>query len=330
MGPALSDAPPPTPPRRGAVRRVLWWVLAANLVVISAKLLVGLRTGSIAVLGDAAHSGVDALNNVVGLFAVRLAAEPPDEEHPYGHGKFETLGALAVVSFLSITCFELLEGAVRRLATGAPSPEVSPSAFVVLAAAMGLNVAVAWTEARFGRRWGSEMLAADARHTAADVLVTAAVLGGLGLVALGWGAADAWLAILVAGVIAWSGYQILRTTVPVLVDRRALDADRIRSLAESTPGVLAAAEIRSRGRPGEAFAELTIRVDPSTDVRSAHGIADRVEKRLEREAGFSGVVVHVEPSPAARRVEPGGRSGAPARQTGPPAPRADPPAARGG
>lgn len=294
--------PAPAPaPRREVVRRILWWVLAANLTVIVAKLVVGFRTGSIAVLGDAAHSGVDALNNVVGLFAVRLAAVPPDAEHPYGHGKFETLGALAVVSFLSITCFELLRGAVGRLMTGAPPPDVDATAFVVLFAAMVVNVAVAGLESRAGKRLGSEMLQADARHTAADVMVTAAVIGGLALVALfGWAAADAWLAILVAGVIAWSGYQILRTTVPVLVDQRAVEPERIRRLAEATPGVLHATEIRSRGRPGEAFAELTVRVDPERDVAAAHRIADQVEKLLEREAGFVRVVVHVEPLPGRR------------------------------
>lgn len=282
-------------PRRSEVRRVLWWVLGANLAVILAKLVVGLRSGSIAVLGDAGHSGVDAINNVVGLVAVGLAAHPPDEEHPYGHGKFETLGALAVASFLSITCFELLEAAVRRIVSGAPPPGIEPLTFYVLLGTMAVNVGVAWSEARKGRELSSEMLRADARHTAADVLVTAAVLVGLGLVKLGWGAADAWLAILVAAVIAHSGFQILKSTVPVLVDRRALEAEEIRALAEATPGVLGADEIRSRGRPGEAFAELTIHVDPSKDVEAAHRIADRVEKLLEREAGFSGVVVHVEP-----------------------------------
>lgn len=298
--------------RRAEVRRVLLLVLGANLAVIAAKLLIGLRSGSIAVLGDAGHSGVDAINNVVGLVAVRAAAAPPDAEHPYGHGKFETLGALAVASFLSITCFELLKGAVHRLVTAAPPPQVDTLTFGVLAGAMAVNIGVAWSEARQGRRLSSEMLSADARHTTADVLVTAAVLVGLGLVRLGWGAADAWLAILVAGVIAYSGVQILRSTIPVLVDQRALDADRIRTLAEEMPGVFSAAEIRSRGRPGESFAELTIRVDPGKDVESAHRIADRVEKRLEREAGFSGVVVHVEPQSAGDR---GGTGGA-GRPTG--------------
>lgn len=292
-------------PRRREVQRVLGWVLVANLVVIFAKLVIGFRTGSIAVLGDAAHSGVDAINNVVGLLAVWLAANPPDEEHPYGHGKFETLGALAVASFLSITCYELLEGAIGRLVTGAPPPTLEPLAFWVLGATMVVNIAVATLESRAGRRLHSEMLQADARHTAADVLVTGAVLVGLGLVALGWGAADAWLAILVAFVIAHSGIQILRTTVPVLVDRRALEPERIRQLAESTPGVLQAHEIRSRGRPGEAFAELTIQVDASReDVVTAHEIADTVERRIEREAGFSGVVVHVEPAELDRSPDP--------------------------
>lgn len=282
--------------RRVSVRRVLGWVLAANLAVIAAKILIGVRSLSIAVLADAAHSGVDALNNLVALYTVRLAAEPPDDEHPYGHSKFETLGALAIASFLSVACFEVVTGALRRLLTDAPPPTVEPLTFQVLVLTLVVNVGVAWSETRAGRRLGSELLLADARHTASDVFVTLAVIGGLILVRAGWGQADAWLALVVAVVVAYSGLQILRSTVPVLVDRRALDPERIRTLATALPGVLEATEIRSRGRPGEAFAELTIRVEPRTAVEEAHRIADAVEKRLAREAGFTGVVVHVEPA----------------------------------
>lgn len=278
-----------------AVRRVLWWVLAANLAVVVAKLVVGLRAGSIAVLGDAAHSGVDALNNLVGLFAVSVAARPPDAEHPYGHAKFETLGAIAVVSFLSITCYELVSSAIGRIVGGGAPPVVDSVTFLVLGATMVVNLSVATLEARSGARLGSVLLSSDARHTAADVLVTISVLGGLGLVKLGWGTADAWLAILVALLIARSGVQILRTTVPQLVDSRAMESERIRSVALTTDGVRGAKAIRSRGRPGEAFAELTIEVDPDINVGEAHRIADRVEKRLQREAGLTDVVAHVEP-----------------------------------
>ena len=285
--------------RRRSVVKVLWWVLGANLAVIAAKLVVGLEAGSIAVLGDAGHSGVDALNNVVALVAVRVAAAPPDEEHPYGHGKFETVGALAIVSFLSITCFELARTAVGRLAADAPPPQVQPSTFWILAAAMVVNVAVAWLEARKGDELSSEMLRADARHTAADVLVTGAVLGGMALVALGWEQADAWLALIVAAVIARSGLEILRDTVPVLVDHRAFEPKRIHSLVVDDPDVVEASEIRSRGRPGEAFAELTIHVDPDSDVREAHRVADRVEELLKEAGGFFEVTVHVEPADGA-------------------------------
>jgi len=290
--------------RRAAVRRVLWVVLFANLAVILAKLFIGFRSGSIAILGDAAHSGTDALNNVVGLLAVRLASAPPDEDHPYGHGKFETLGAFAVVAFLSVTCFELLLGSTRRLLGDAPAPTVDALVFQVLLAAMVVNVAVAWVESRYARLLDSELLSADSRHTAADVMVTGGVLGGMLLVRAGWTAADGWLGIVVALLIAYSGVQILRHTIPVLVDQRAIDADKIRSRVRELPGVLDAVEIRSRGRRGEAFAELTIRVDPENSLRDAHAIADEVERSLEVEGGFYGVVVHVEPAEPGRSATP--------------------------
>src|SRR5439155_9016607 len=94
-------------PASALVRRVVLGLLVANLAVVGAKLAVGLASGSLAVLGSAVDSAVDALNNVLALIVVRVAAKAPDEDHPYGHGKFETLGALAIVGFLSVTCFEL-------------------------------------------------------------------------------------------------------------------------------------------------------------------------------------------------------------------------------
>ena len=282
--------------RRREVARVLFWVLLANLAVIVAKLFVGVRSGSIAVLGDAAHSGIDAINNVVGLAAMRLAAAPPDDLHPYGHGKFETLAALAVAAFLSVTCFELVQGAITRLRTGGAPPEVEPLMIVILAGAMVVNMLVVWSESRAAKRLSSEILAADARHTAADVLVTATVLVGLVLIRLfGWASADAILALVVAVVVARSGYEILRDTIPVLVDERAADPGHIRSVAEAQSGVLGTSSIRSRGRAGEGFAELTIHVDRAENVVTAHEIADHVERRVAEDVGFANVTVHVEP-----------------------------------
>jgi cation diffusion facilitator family transporter len=256
-----------------------------------------LRSHSLAVLGDAAHSSVDALNNVVALAALHVAAAPPDEEHPYGHAKFETLGALVVTSFLSITAYELVMDAASRLLHGGDRPVLGPLTFALLGATMVVNLAVAAAENRAASRLGSEILAADAKHTAADVWVTVSVIGGLGLVALGWEDADAWLALAVAVLIARAAYQILRGAVPHLVDHRAVEADRIRTFVRGIPGIEGVTEIRSRGRlESEAFAELTVTVDGTLTVEEGHEIADRVERRLREEGGFVGVVVHVEPA----------------------------------
>src|SRR6184192_1636027 len=131
-------------PASALVRRVFIGLLVANLAVVGVKLAVGLSSGSLAVLGGAVDSCVDALNNVLALIVVRVAAKEPDEDHPYGHGKFETLGALAIVGFLAITCFELIRGAVNELLQGAHRVDVSNWQLGWLALTLGANVLITW------------------------------------------------------------------------------------------------------------------------------------------------------------------------------------------
>src|SRR5437867_6626059 len=137
-------------PASALVRRVFLGLLAANLVVVGAKLAVGFASGSLAILGSAVDSSVDALDNVLALLVVRVAAKAPDEDHPYGHGKFETLGALGIVGFLSITCFELVRGAVNELLQGAHPVGVTDSQLAVLVLTLGVNLVIAWYENRRG------------------------------------------------------------------------------------------------------------------------------------------------------------------------------------
>src|SRR5437773_12538106 len=119
------SAPDKALDRSRAVRRVLAGLLAANVAVLVAKAAIGMLTGSLAVLGDAVHSSVDAAYNVLGLVVVRAAAREPDNDHPYGHGRFETLGALANVVFLSVTCFLLMRSAIGCLLPGGHAVRVN-------------------------------------------------------------------------------------------------------------------------------------------------------------------------------------------------------------
>src|SRR5260370_4042948 len=133
-------------PASAQVRRVLLGLRAASRAVVAAKLVVALGSGSLAVLGSAVDSGMDALSNVLALTVVRVAAKEPDEDHPYGHSKFETLGALAIVGFLSISCFELVRGAVNHLTGGARRVEITDMQLALLLRALCGNVLIAWYE----------------------------------------------------------------------------------------------------------------------------------------------------------------------------------------
>lgn len=302
--PAVSTAPPrisgpaeARPARAIAVRRVLGIVLALNAAVVVVKILVGVRTGALTVLGAALESVLDLLNNVIGMVAVTVAAQAPDDDHPYGHEKFETLGALAIVGFLSISCFELLRVALSKLGTPESPAHPSTLELALLVATMVINAGVVMYERRRGRELGSTLLMADAQHTSGDILVTGLALASLALTRMGFGQYDAVIALFVALLIAWSGYIVLRSSIPVLVDARAVDEKVLHSMLADIPGLREIRRIKSRSSPsGLLFAELTVGVDGSCTVADAHATADRIEERIADKLGAAEVTVHVEPA----------------------------------
>jgi len=280
-----------------AVRRVLMHVLLLNALVVVIKLIVGVRTASLTVLGAALESGLDALNNVIGMLLVAIAARAPDEDHPYGHDKFETLGALGIVGFLSISCFELMREGITVLAGGGAGTRASPADVGIIVTTLAINAFVVWYERRRGRDIGSAFLLADAEHTRGDILVTVMALISLFLGRHGGKRVDAILAIAVALIIAWSGWKILKRSIPILVDQRAVEATELRRIIAGIPGISEVRGIRSRySASGVLFAELTIAVPGSTPVDAAHGLADRVEDAVATKYGAAEITVHVEPA----------------------------------
>jgi len=279
------------------VRRALLVVLALNALSAALKVSVGARTGALTVLGAALESVLDMLSNAVAILAVSVASREPDDDHPYGHEKFETLGTLGIVCFLSITCFELLRQSVAELLGGHVAPRATTADGMLLIASLVVNLFVVAYERSRGRSLSSTLLLADASHTASDILVTALAIASLALSQLGYVYADAALGVIVALIIAWSGYRILRGSIPILVDARAVEADRLAEIVASIPGVKGVRAARSRRTSsGHLFAEVTILVDGSTSVTDAHDFTDEVERAIARELGTAEAIVHVEPA----------------------------------
>jgi cation diffusion facilitator family transporter len=285
---------------RRRVRRVLLVTLCLNIAVVIGKLAAGLLAGSLSVISDAIHSAVDSLNNIVGLVVTKYATAAPDEGHPYGHAKFETLAAFVIAGFLFLTCYEIGISAFKRLfQSGATPPKITALTISVMIVTIVVNLIVTTYEQREGKRLNSEFLLADAIHTRSDVLVSCSVLAGLILIRMGYFWLDSAVSLGVAAFIAWNGYQIFKATVPVLVDASPVPSERIAEIAESVSGVHSVHDVRSRTQGNEMFIEMHLHVaaDAEKDHVASHAITEEVEKRLAKEFGMVTATIHVEPLP---------------------------------
>ncbi|MFZ5440203.1 MAG: cation diffusion facilitator family transporter [Myxococcota bacterium] len=294
------SAPPPTDAlaaRHAAVRKVLWWILVANWVVAAAKLALGIVAQSTAMTADGLHSFIDGGSNIIGLVAMHFASQPADDEHPYGHQKFEALASLAIGVMIGMGVLELGRMAFNAIINDV-HPTVGPLQVAVMVATLFINLAVTRIEAAQGRKLNSTLLLADASHTMSDIFVTLAVIASLLLTWLGVSRVDGVVALAVLVFVAWTGWQIIRQSVGILADSARVNPLKVRELIDQVPRVLGVRSIRSRGLEGSVLVDLTIHVDPTMDLKTAHDVADDVEARIS--AAFPEVIevmVHVEPAP---------------------------------
>ena len=282
---------------RSTVRRVLILTLLLNLFVLGLKAFVGVTTGSLSLQADALHSLTDSANNILGLIASRFSSPMPDRDHPYGHQKFEAVGALGIAAFLGIACFEILKGAIERLMGIGGNPiQISGGELWLLLLVLGVNIFVTYYERNEGQRVGSPILIADAQHTMSDVWVTISVLAGLVSVwALNWQWMDVALSFPVALLVFSSGWSVLKQNLPSLVDEMAIAPEAIYEVAMQVPGVLNCHDIASRGVVGrQSFIEMHLVVE-AHDVLTAHEITEEVEARLAEKYRPVRVMIHVEP-----------------------------------
>jgi cation diffusion facilitator family transporter len=281
---------------RRAVKRVLLVALLVNLSMGLLKLAVGLWSGSLAVLADAMHSATDALSSLLGLLTNGLSDPQPDRDHPYGHDKYEAVGALAIAGFILFTALEILRTAVERIATGLQPLRMDSHDILLLLVALGFNLLLAGYERSEGRRLNSQLLLADARHTTSDIWTTVMVLLGLvGVLVLRQTWLDVAVAVPLCLLLVRACWQVLQANLPWLVDHIAIAPEAIHAVAISVPGVLNVHDIASRGVLGQrVFIELHMVVD-AEDLPTAHRITELVEEHLEAKFGTVRCTIHLEP-----------------------------------
>lgn len=235
--------------------------ILASAAMATAKFVVGIAIGSLAMISEALHSAVDVVATVITWMVVRVSDKPADDEHHYGHGKLESLSALGVIALLYVLAGGVLVGSYSRLREGAPAPTFSFIPFVVLLIDIVINFWRARALHRAAHATHSQALEADALHFASDVLGSVAVIAGLGLSALGFWWGDSAAAIAVAIMIAALGLRLARSTVETLLDRAPEGAaEKATAAIRSVPGVVDIERLRVRMVGATHFVDATVQV----------------------------------------------------------------------
>jgi cation diffusion facilitator family transporter len=282
-------------PRMGA-RRAALGALLWTAAIATAKLVVGVLTGSVAVLGDGLHSAFDVAIACVTLFAVRLAAKPPDDTHPYGHGRAENLAALGEAFVMALVGAGLAVAATSRLLRGA-EVDVPPYAIVVTAVALVVGIWRSGVVRRAARTYSSPALEADAANITADVFESVAVLAGLVAMRLGFPAGDPVAAYVVVVLMWVMAARIGWSAVNVFMDRVPEDlSDRVASAAGAVAGVVDVGDLRVRQSGPDVHAEVTVSVGRTSSVEQSHEITEAVEAAVAEAVPGATATVHVEPS----------------------------------
>jgi cation diffusion facilitator family transporter len=273
-------------------------MLLLNLAVSLAKITFGYASGATSILSDGFHSLTDTASNVVGLVGVRAAGQPPDEDHPYGHRKYETVAAASVTVFMLLVVVEVVRNALNHLTGRSGLPDITLASFAVMIATVGVNLYVISYETREAGRLGSEVLLADALQTRADVWTSVTVIVALIGARSGIAMLDPLAALVIAGFIGYGGFQVARATTRILSDRMVIAESDIERIVKDVPGVLGCHHIRTRGSADHVFLDLHVWLPASMPLVDAHDLSHVVKDRLmARYPQIADAIIHIEPPP---------------------------------
>ena len=278
--------------------------LLAAVGLTAFKIVVGLATGSLGILAEAAHSGLDLVAAGLTFVAVRLSGRPADREHLYGHGKIENLSALAETLLLLLTCAWIVWEAVHRLRTHHTEIQVTVWSFVVMLTSIVVDISRSRLLSRAARKYHSQALEADALHFTTDVWSSSVVIVGLAAVKAGdwWPRllflrnADAIAALGVSALVVWVSVRLGRRTLDALIDKAPEGMDqRIVAAVEGVEGVRNCHNVRMRYSGPILFIDLHVLVDGAQSLAHAHLLTETIEEVIRGFAPNADVTVHPEP-----------------------------------
>jgi cation diffusion facilitator family transporter len=278
------------------VKKILWIILFANLAIAAVKIAIGTIIKSASMTADGFHSLTDGSSNIVGLVGIHFASKAVDEDHPYGHRKFEILAGLFIAVMLFVISGKIVTDGIGRLRSPVV-PEFSTVSFILLLMTLLTNIFVSVLEYRKGKELNSPILVCDSMHTRSDIYISTGVLATLLCTRLGAPPIiDPIASFIVAGFILYAGYKIFKDNSGILVDRAAVDTEIIREIALSFEKVRDTHNIRSRGCGNDLHVDMHIMTEPDMSVQESHELIHNIEDRIKREINMNiQLIAHMEP-----------------------------------
>jgi cation diffusion facilitator family transporter len=279
------------------ISNVLWIILLANVLVASVKMILGTVLNINSLTADGFHAVTDSSSNIIGLIGIKLASKPADKDHPYGHRKFETISGLFIGVMLTFITLQIIYSAITWF-IDPKDPRITIPSLIALVITLFINIFVARYEYKKGIELESDVLISDSIHTKSDILISSGVLITLILIRLGlptW--IDPVVSLIIAAFVFHSCYEIFKSTIGVLVDKKILDEDTIKKLIlEMDEEIKDVHRIRSRGRNDHIFIDLHIHIDAEKTVEEAHVLSHKIEAVLREKLDRNiELIAHIEP-----------------------------------
>lgn len=285
------------------VKQILWIILLINLAVALLKILIGNFMGSTSMSADGFHSLSDGVSNIVGIIGIWLASKPVDEDHPYGHNKFEVITGFFIGIMLLYLGFKTGMDAVEKL-NNPFSPNITIVGIAMLVFTLILNVFVCLYEYKMGKKMNSYILISDSLHTRSDIFISIGVL--LGLIGIKCGLPkiiDPIISLVISGFIFQTAYEIFKSTIDVLVDKAVVNTNDIREIISEFDEIKCCHDIRSRGSENSVHIDMHIHLDANTTVEVAHKLSHDIEDRIKEKINENAqVIIHIEPYPGYCRL----------------------------